>query len=215
MWQIFPHFHVVSSEPAPPNYHPWKWEVGKGSPNVQPCLLHVNGEGLIQIPPAVSRSFIQPESISVWLCCAASSFVMLITASVTSLCVGDKDTGRSSCSLIMKLIYQADLLLCRLCRVIQSARNLGWAGEACVLWVSQHWPEVLCMLHSLFIHYYTQYACFYVITVWRKTNQALLLSNHFHSWLKKQQQWFNNLKTNTINAQWMVMLTDCLIIECL
>lgn len=45
------------------------------------------------------------------------------SGSVRSLCVGDKDRARSSCSLITKLIYQADVLLCRLCRVIQWARN--------------------------------------------------------------------------------------------
>lgn len=45
------------------------------------------------------------------------------SGSVTSLCVGDKGRTRSSCSLITKLIYQADVLLCRLCGVIQWARN--------------------------------------------------------------------------------------------
>lgn len=81
------------------------------------------GKGHIQIPPAVSHSLREHLSLTVplsfQLCDAYRS------ASVMRLCVGDKDTARSSCSLIMELIYQADLLLCRLRRVIQSARNSG------------------------------------------------------------------------------------------
>lgn len=127
-----------------------------------------------------------------------------------SLCVGDKETTRSSCSLIMKLTYQADLLLCRLWRVIQSARNLGCTRQGCVLWVSEqtHWPEVSCMLN---IHYYTtwMFLCHYCLV----KDQSIIINFFFTNSLLKQH-WFNNLKTNTqYDAQWEVMLTYCLILD--
>lgn len=103
------------------------------------------------------------------------------SGSVTSLCVGDKGRARSSCSLITKLIYQADVLLCRLCGVIQWARNgrctrqgvfyegLGTNSLTSVqrpyFWVV---PCVfLCILN---IYYYAAYIL-YLVTVLRKTNE--------------------------------------------